>query len=557
MGQYTFNGSVTGLNPYASFLLGVPDRTGIGEVTTPDSNGHSIHYATFIQDDWKVTSRLTINYGMRWEYHPPFTDGLNNIAVFLPDTYNVINGVTVHGSVGIPDKGVPLVNAVFAASIAPTPIVTASQVGLSQTLHSSDKTSFGPRIGFAWRPFADGKTVIRGGYGRYIEAMLGTLTSAGWAVSASDVGTFNNTITGGKPAFSFPYPFPSNLAQNGSQSFQLSADVKYKDPYVQQWNFTLERDLGFNTGLRLSYDGNHGSNLGYTQNLAQVAPNTIGYAKAAAGSAYPLWAYIAQESTGARSNYNAVTIAGNKRFSHGLQFTTNYAFAKNLSNGAGYNPTAFATQAGGTVTDIYNINLDYGNVAFTHKNRFLSTFLYELPIGRKGLLFKNANGFTDRIVGGWQLSGVMLFQTGAFLTVVAPGADPSGNNSQNTSGAGRADIISGQPLYPSNQGIGGWLNPAAFAKPANNIGRAGDSPVGAVVGPGTQAVSLSLLKNVALKERLRLQFGIAVSNALNHPNYVAPTNLNVGTSGFSSLTNVQTQENGGPRSVMASARLSF
>jgi hypothetical protein len=252
-----------------------------------------------------------------------------------------------------------------------------------------------------------------------------------------------------------------------------------------------------------------------------------------------------------------VTIAGNKRFSHGLQFTTNYTFAKNLSNGAGYNPTAFATQAGGTVTDIYDINLDYGNVAFTHRNRFLSTFLYELPIGRKGLFLKNASGLVDRIVGGWQLSGVMLFQSGAFLTVVAPGADPSGNNSQNTSGAGRADIVSGVPLYPANQGISSWLNPAAFVKPANNIGRAGDSSVGAAVGPGTQAVSLSLLKNVQIKERLRVQFGIAASNALNHANYAVPSNLNVATSGFSSLNNVQSQENGGPRSLMASARVSF
>jgi hypothetical protein len=557
MGQYTFNGSVTGLNPFASFLLGVPDRTGIGEVTSPDSNGHSIHYATFVQDDWKVTRRLTINYGMRWEYHPPFSDALNNIAVFLPDTYNVINGVTVHGSVAIPDKGVPLINPVFAASISPTPIVTASTIGLPQTLHRSDKTSFGPRIGFAWRPFADGKTVIRGGYGRFIESLLGTLTSAGWAVSASDVGSFTNSVAGGKPTLAFPYPFPANLAQNGSQSFQLSANVDYSDPYVQQWNLTVERDLGFNVGLRASYDGNHGSNLGYTQNLAQVAPNTIGYAKAAAGSAYPLWAYIAQESTGARSNYHAFTIAGNKRFAHGLQFTTNYSFAKNLSNGQGYNPTAFATQAGGTVTDIYNINLDYGNVAFTHTNRFLSTFLYELPIGRKGFILRNANGFVDRVVGGWQLSGVMLFQTGPFLTVVAPGADPSGNNSQNTSGAGRADIVPGVSLYPSNQGVGGWINPAAFVKPANNIGRAGDSPVGAAVGPGTQAVSLSLLKSVQLKEGLRLQFGVAASNALNHANYAVPSNLNIGTSGFSSLTNVQSQENGGPRSLMASARITF
>jgi len=556
-GEYTFNGSTTGLNPYAAFLLGIPDRTIIGEVTTPDTNAHAFHYAAFAQDDWKATPRLTINFGMRWEYHPPFTDGFNNLAVFLPDVYNVINGVTVRGEVAVPNAFIPSVNAVFAGSIAPTPIVPASSVGLNSTLHTNQKTDFAPRIGFAWRPFGNDKTVIRGGYGKYIEAMLGTLASAAWGVPASDVGTFTNSIVNGKPTLTMPYPFPSNLAQPGSQNFEVNGATNYKDPYVQQWNFTIERDLGFNTGLRLSYDGNHGSQLGYVENQNQVAPNTIGFAAASAGEPYPLWSYIGNEANGARSNYNAVTIAGNKRFSHGLQFTSGYTYAKNLSNAQGYDPTAFGTQAGGTVSDIYNINLDYGNVSFTHDSRFLATFLYELPFGKKGMFLNKANGFVDAIVGGWQLSGVMLFQSGAFLTIIAPGADPAGNNSENTSGAGRADIISGVPLYPANRGVSDWINPAAFAKPANNIGRIGDSPVSAVVGPGTQAVSLSMFKTVPIKEKLRFQIGAAASNALNHPNYANPGNLSIGTSGFGSITNVQTQENGGPRSLMVSGRLSF
>ncbi|MBV9503605.1 MAG: hypothetical protein JO323_01225, partial [Acidobacteriia bacterium] len=257
------------------------------------------------------------------------------------------------------------------------------------------------------------------------------------------------------------------------------------------------------------------------------------------------------------SNYNALTVSGNKRLSHGLQFSTSYTFAKNLSNGQGYNPTTFATQAGGTVSDIYNLDLDYGNVAFTHRHRMLSTFLYELPFGRTGMLFKKTNAFTQAIIGGWQFSGVMLFQTGPFLTVVAPGADPAGNNSENTSGPGRADIVPGVPLYPAKQTIAQWINPAAFVKPANNIGRIGDSPVGAAVGPGTQAVSLSLMKSFALSERMRVQIGAAASNALNHPNYAIPSNLNIGTAGFGSITNVQSQEAGGPRSIQLSGRLTF
>ncbi len=554
-GSYTFNGSVSGLNPYLAFMEGIPDKTGVNTITQPDSNSNAIHYGVFAQDDWKVTPHLTINYGIRWEYHPPFLDVLHNMAVLIPDYFGVINGVVVHGEVAVNNNS--LLNPQFVASIAPTPVLTANQAGLPAALHYSDLTSFAPRVGFAWRPFKDDKTVIRGGYGKFIEAMLGTLTGAGWGVPAAYDGVYTNTVVSGKPTLTLANPFPSPLDQPGTNSFGLSGALHYLDPYVQQWNLTIERDLGFNTGLRISYDGNHGSNIGYNENVDQVAPNTIGYAKAAVASPYPLWSYVSQDANGARSNYEALTIAGNKRLSHGLQFATSYTFAKNLSNGQGYDPTAFASQGGGTVSDIYNINLDYGNVSFTHRNRFLSTFLYQLPFGHGGTFLSSANRFVDAIVGGWELSGVVLFQSGPFMTVIAPGADPAGNNSENTSGAGRADIISGVPLYPTNQGVADWINPAAFVKPANNIGRIANSPVGSVVGPGTQAVSLSMFKSFLIKEGVRFQFGAGASNALNHPNYAPPTNLSIGTAGFSSLTNVQSQENGGPRSIQATGRLTF
>ena len=167
MGVYTFNGSVSHLNPYQAFLEGIPDSTSITEVTTPDTNAYTTHYALFVQDDWKVTPHLTINYGLRWEYHHPFGDTFNNQAILLPDAYNVVNGAVVHGSVVVPDAFLPQVNALFAASIAPTPIFGASQVGVPESLHVADTTSFAPRFGMAWRPFGNDNTVIRGGFGRY------------------------------------------------------------------------------------------------------------------------------------------------------------------------------------------------------------------------------------------------------------------------------------------------------------------------------------------------------------------------------------------------------
>jgi len=553
MGVYTYNNSVTKSlvgNAFASFLLGIPDSDTMATVLNPDSNGYSNHYAAYAQDDFKVTQRLTINYGIRYEYHPMFNDRNHNTANFLPDYSSLQNGVFVHGAVVVPNEAVSLINPAFAQSLAPMPILTASQAGVPDSLRYSQKTDFGPRVGFAWRVTRDGKTVIRGGYGKFIETELGALLLAAWAVEASDVALFTNKITGGKPLYSFPYPFPTNLAQPGTQVFDLSSKVHYQDPFVQQWNLTVERDLGFQMGLRLSYDGSHGSNLGLTDNPDQVPANTAGFSVATASAPYPLLAQIVEETNGGRSNYNAFTASLNKRLSRGLQMQISYNFAKNLSNAGGYNPTAFAGSGGGQTTDFYHPNLDYGNVEYTRRNRFLATFLYELPFNHTRYKALTA------VTGGWELAGVLLFQSGPFMTVLANGADPSGTNFVNIIGNGRADIVSGEPVIPSNQSIRNWISTAAFAIPANNIGRFGNSAVGSVVGPGTQAVSLSLLRNFRIKERVTLRLGAAANNALNHPNYGTP-GLTLGTSSFGVISSLQSAEGAAPRSLQLTGRLTF
>jgi hypothetical protein len=162
-------------------------------------------------------------------------------------------------------------------------------------------------------------------------------------------------------------------------------------------------------------------------------------------------------------------------------------------------------------------SLDYGNVSYTRKHRFLGTFLYDLPFGKGRLLGANANGFLDRIIGGWELAGVLLFESGPFLTVTAPGTDPSGTGFDFFN-AGRADIVSGVPLYPAGRNIYNWINTASLALPANNTGTWPAEGVGTYVGPGTQAVSLSLFKAVPINGRVRMQLGVAATNMLNHPN---------------------------------------
>ncbi len=553
LGQYTFNNSVTKGsigNAFGAFLLGVPDSMQISTVTNPDSNGYANSYAGFLQDDWKATSRLTINYGVRYEYHPMFNDANHNTANFLPNYVSVQNGQLINGAVVIPNEARSLVNPAFAQSLAPMPILTASQAGVPDSLRYSQKTDFAPRIGFALRVTKDGKTVIRGGYGHFIEAQLGNLLNAAWAVEASDLANFTNTVTNGKATYSFPYPFPANLAQPGTQEFDLSSNLHYKDPFVQQWNVTFERDLGFNTGLRLSYDGSHGRNLGLTDNPDQAPVNNVGFAAASKYEPYPILNQIVEETNGGRSNYEAVTASLNKRMSKGLQFQVSYNHAVNLANNGGYNPTAFAGSGGGQTTDYYNPNLDYGNVAFTRRHRFQTTFLYESPFSHTG------NKYVNQIAGQWELAGVVLFQTGPFLTVVASGADPSGTNFPNIQGSGRADTVAGVSTVPTTQTISNWINASAFAIPANNIGRFGDSSVGSVVGPGTQAVSLSLFRTFKLKEKVSFRVGASGSNVLNHPNYGVP-GLTLGTAAFGTISSLQTADGAAPRSLQLTGRITF
>jgi hypothetical protein len=568
-GSYAFNGSVLSsllgpgnATPIASFLLGYPDSSTIATNLLCCTFAMAQHYAAFVQDDYKVSKNLTLNYGLRYEYHPTFRDKYNNLSNIDLGYTSTVNGETVRGAVIVPGAGtLGFLDPGFAQSIYPTPIVTAQSIGDPSALRYSEKTDFAPRIGFAWRMFGNDKTVLRGGYGKYIEALMSTAALSAWGTTASDVGTFINSVgSSGAPTYQLPYSWPSNIAQPGSQAYFQVTDLHYKDPFVQEWNLTLERDLGANFGLRLSYDGNHSRNLGTGMNIDQPRPNTIGFANLPSSAIpYPLWSEIYYNTNYGFGNYNAMTVAVQKRLSYGLQMQASYIYARNLSN-LGGNPGTpaggFQGEYGGTISNPYQANIDYGNVNFTRRNRFLTTFLYDLPFGRGKMLLNSANGFVDRVVGGWELAGVLLFQTGPFMTVSQLN-DPCGCgfNDFNSTG-GRADTVSGVNPY-AGQSIGQWINPSAYATPANAIGRFGDSEAGAVTGPGTQAVSMSLIKSIPIKESIRAQLGVQVANLFNHPNFAPPGNLTLGVAAFGQVTALQSAEGAGPRQIQLTGRITF
>jgi hypothetical protein len=589
-GQFNFNGAslynffnpnATGpvaVDPMAGLLTGYPDATGIATVVNPTTDAWAYSLAFFAQDDYKISQSFTLNYGLRWEYHPGFWDYQNNISNFDPYYSSTMSGQAVKGAVIVPTHGgFANVNPDFTSAIAPVPVISAAQAGVPSNLRYSSKRDFAPRIGFAWNIGGDKKTVLRGGYGRFIEALLSATAIAGWGTAATDLSSFSNSIgSNGLPVFSLPYSYPSNIVQPGTQFFDVAAEIKYKDPIVEEWNVTLERDLGHGIGLRASYDGNHGYNLPANTNYNQPAPNTAGFFAPSTQAAipYPSFLILATSTSLGFSNYNAATFSVRKR-SSSLQFEVSYTYAKDLSNLGGCavqgaQPYANEFGVNTVLCDPAHPGQDYGNVSYTRRNRFLATFLYELPFGKGKTWFNSANGIANQIVGGWVLSGLALFQTGPFMNV-ATLSDPSGTffnvfgGGTFTGIGGRADAVKGVSTT-AGQSLAQWINPAAFADPRAlcgvdgnppAIGRFGDSTAGAVQGPGTQAVSLSLLKRFVFTERIRLEFGAQVANVLNHPNYAAPGILTLGLPGFGAITAMQNAEGAGPRQIQLTGRLTF
>lgn len=322
---------------------------------------------------------------------------------------------------------------------------------------------------------------------------------------------------------------------------------------MQQWNLTVEQDLGHGLGARFSYVGSHGTNLETFVDLNQVHANTTGYASQTLS--YPLWSVIQSVENLAESNYNSGTVEVSRRSGKSLNFDASYTYTHDLSDAAGATPSGFAGAGGNFVTDRFHPGLDYGNVSYDRKHRFLVTYLYDLPFGR-GQRFLPTGDTLNAFVGGWHLGGVTVLQSGPFLTPYQATSDPAGTNILTTIGQTHADIVPGQSLYATNRNVTQWLNPNAFAIPAANRGYFGTAGVGSVVGPGSAVFSMSLRKDIPIYERMKLELSVEAANAFNHRNY-EPPNMQVDGNQFGAISALQTAEGAGPRSLEIAGRIAF
>jgi hypothetical protein len=594
-GGFSFNGVATGA-PFGDFLLGIPTTSGIDNVQM-DNDGRSNHYNMYAQDSYRVTSNLTLEYGVRFEFHPGYQDASGNIGNFDP-------GYRKSGAIIYPDGKANLLSTDFlkSANACPTlgsnqgptvngapcmPVLSASQAGLPNGLRTAPRR-FMPRFGFAYRPFGNNKTVVRGGYSIYNTEVLGNIFYSLTGTLQSSTLNYTNTITNGVPAYRWPNvgvgAGDNGVSPYGTAYFGTANQINFKDPYSQQWNVSIDRDLGFNTGLRVSYIGMVTRDLAWAPNLNQSYYSTQFYAEQPLSSRpFPNWGEVNTRASGANASYNSLQIEVNHRYKSGVTFNSAYTWAKSLASNQGYSPTSYAGETAGARTmDYYNLKAEYGDVYATRRHHWVTSVVYELPVGRGRAFGGNMNRVVDAFVGGWQLSSIFLVQSGAFLTPYFNAGDPSGTGSGYY--RSQAPDLVGNPNL-SNPTASGWFNLNAYTcpgvpnwTPGNQcligtpgpydpstgqgmapIGRFGNAGMSKVVGPAMVNLNTGLSKYFSFGEHVRIKVEGSFTNVLNHLNLADPSSAALAIDGTDPglITAARGSGFGGNRTGQVGARIEF
>lgn len=605
-GNFAFHvaSSFTG-QEFADFLIGAPQLSQTDNVTH-DNNGTANAYAVYVQDNWKATPNLNLTLGLRYELHPAFATSNGTLGNFDPSVprsgriiYNAgqAAGLSVQELANVNACTTAGVNNPYANDLplngAPcTPVLSNAEADLPAGLRSLPKLRFEPRVGFAYRPFGNDRTAIRGGVGYYNITTTGALFYALTGTISANLQSFYNSETSAGPAFVFPNVSPGGdtfTPSPGSVVFYSAVDIKWHDPYSLQTNLSIDQDLGHGFGLRASYIGLKTWHLIWQaeNNMLPYSSTTPATSQPRSAFNFPNFASIPVRSSSAQATYHAGQVELSHRFSQGLSFNSAYTLAKNLADNQGTYGAAGASQSfvdeqgGYNATYTYDRHLDYGNVTGTRRHRFLNSGVYELPVGRGKRIGASMNRLADLAVGNWQVSGIFLLQTGPFLTPVIPGgtADPSGT------GSGSLFFSQQRPDRVGNGNLRGhtrqqWFNNDAFACPGasgfqslqNNacivggvdgngvahapIGRFGTSSVGDVTGPGTASLSMGLSKSFPLTEEVRLRAEGTFTNVLNHTNLADPI-LDSTSPAFGTITQARGSDFGGNRTGQVSVKVEF
>jgi hypothetical protein len=504
----------------ADILLGLPYTVNIGlQLTNPTTEAWELH--GFFQDEWRLTSHLSLFYGVRYEYQNPWYEQNNNYSNFDPTTDTIL---------------------------------LAGRGGNSRALVNADKNNFAPRVGFAYQ--FNSKTVLRAGYGVYYtpenDAREDVLTknypfnnqqlyfnniynyySSGFPTYDLDAGVPRDTtihIPAGASSID-----PSTIANSTAQQVYY-VDPNFRTGYSQLFNLTLQREIMPNMSLDVAYVGAQARKLPYAVgniNLDPVISPDLGHIEA-------------QYSEG-NSSYNSLQVKLNKHYSDHLSFLLAYTYSKSIDNGPAPFDLGSNHQAPQNPYDLAAEIADSNNDI---RHNFTGSFVYGLPFGHDRKYLSGIQGWQEYVLGGWQLNGIITAHTGLPYNVVQNG------NNQNYPGL-RVDLVGDPTLkHPTVGPYGQYFNPAAFALPTcvapatecvGNLGR------NAYDGPGFFNWDASLFKNFPIKESLFLQFRFEVFNVTNTPSFANPNSDFTQKATFGKITGTVSS----PRQLQFALKLNF
>jgi hypothetical protein len=520
LGNYTFAGYASG-NQVADMLLGYYSAAAAfvpGAFSNPSVAGNPRQYnfqyfAPFVQDDWKVSNRLTINAGLRWDLRTVPYETHNHMGWL--DTSNPLGGMCIADPALLTDGIAPPGNGFYRYCGRRNPADT-------------EMHDFGPRLGFAYRPF-DNKTVVRGGYGIFWDGIEGRETDGSADIYPyvsrlnlqQTLGQITQTTDQLFPSFANPGPITGG--PNGPNSFiAVIISEKPQNPYMQQWTLSVQRELARNTTIEVNYIGNKGTHLLSRNNINQALPMTdpaycaanptLGDCPVGARRPFPNFATYIDSQWSSWSNYNAMNVKFERRTSS-MAITSVYTWAKSLddkSAAAGIGQGANAAGWQGFLNN-HDPARDYGPSDFNVGQRFVTSFVYQLPVGRGKRVLGDAGKALDLVVGGWQLTGVVTFQQGFPMSIIA--GDTTGL--LDSFGLNRSDKVGNNSGF--HKSLNEWFNTAAYAQPAPN--EFGNSGRNIITMPGINNWDVGILKDFSFTERLKLQLRLETFNTWNHPQF--------------------------------------
>ncbi len=460
----------------------------------------------YAQDDWRVSNRLTLNLGIRYDLYTNPSEVNNRQAA-----YDLSTGT----------------------------MLLAGQNGVSGSIINTDKTDFAPRIGFAYSLTGDGKTVLRGGYGVFYFLDRGGIYnqlaeqvpfggsanyafSSGYRITFSGQAPMGNGLTGSMnnqlATAALPAPGASGVDVNHPTNVDLLAPIRdNKTSNVQQWDLQLQRELGSNSSLSLAYVGTKGTHLMTYVNLNQQELNSASGTKP-----YPNLGNVVLEGAIGNSSYNALQARFNRRLTNGLQYNVAYTWSHTIDDSNG----AFGMQNTGDRIFPSNLAANRGNSDQDQRHFFSLSGIYELPFGHGKRFGAGIGSAANALFGGWQFNTIVTLSTGTPFDV-----NCGGSPSNRCDLVGSASIIGGI--------TGTWFNTQAFAKPPANADgvwtRIGTTPRNYLHGPGTRTWDASLFKDFTLTERFKLQFRTQAYNLTNSPQWTNPDS-NIYDGNFGKIT---------------------